>query len=99
MVPINVHHDKALHIANTLGCQVSGMPFTYLGLPLGTTRSSVEEYMPILNRIEKRMMGINRFLDYSGKLIMVNSVISVMPTFYMCTIKVHVSVIEQIDKY
>jgi hypothetical protein len=41
----------ALHLANTIGCQVAEMPFTYLGLPVGTTRPTVDEFAPFLNRI------------------------------------------------
>jgi hypothetical protein len=82
-----------------INCQVGAMPFTYLGLPLGTTRPSVDEYMPLLNRIEKRMMGIISVLTYVGRLIMVNSVLSALTTFYLWTLKVPVSILHQIDKY
>jgi hypothetical protein len=34
----------ALHLMNTIGCQVAQMPFTYLDLPLGTSRPSVEDF-------------------------------------------------------
>ena len=38
LIPINVESSKANDLADILGCQVGVMPFTYLGLPLGTTR-------------------------------------------------------------
>jgi hypothetical protein len=53
LVPINISEEKVIHLANTIGCQVAKMPFTYLGLPLGATRPSVENLMPFLNKIEK----------------------------------------------
>lgn len=99
LVPLNMDHDRALHLAATMGCQVGTMPFTYLGLPLGTTKPTVNEFLPILTRIEKRLMGINKMLSYDGRLLMVNSVLSSLPTFYMCTLHLPASVIEQIDKY
>lgn len=34
LVPINMSNERASHLANTFGCQVGSMPFTYLGLPL-----------------------------------------------------------------
>jgi hypothetical protein len=46
-------------LAVVLDCQVGSMPLTYLGLPLGTTRPSVDDFLPLLNIIEKRMMGIS----------------------------------------
>jgi hypothetical protein len=63
------------------------MPFTYLGLPLGTTKPSVQDLTPLLNRVERRLGGISRFLSYDGRLIVVNSVLSALPTLYMCSLK------------
>jgi mannosylglycoprotein endo-beta-mannosidase len=99
IVPINVHPDKTAFLAQVLGCQVGKMPFTYLGLPLGTTRPSVQDYLPLVSRIERRLMGITPLLSYAGRLTLVNSVLSAMPKFYLCTLKIHITVIEQIDIY
>ena len=60
---INVHDSKAIHLANTLGCNVGTMPFTYLGLPLGTTRPSIQDFTPLLYRIESILAGISIFLS------------------------------------
>lgn len=88
LVPINLSNDRALHLANTFGCQLGTMPFTYLGLPLGTTKPSIQEFSPLLTRIERRLSGISKFLPYDGRLIMVNSVLSALPNFYMCSLKI-----------
>jgi hypothetical protein len=55
--------------------------------------------MPILTRLERHLMGITRFLSYAGRLVLVNSVYSAMPTFYLCTLKLPSEIIYQIDKY
>jgi hypothetical protein len=78
---------------------VAEMSFTYLGLPLGTTRPVVEDFLPFLNRIERRMLGLNRLLSYQGRLIIVNSILSALPTFYMCSLKMPTSILDQADKY
>jgi hypothetical protein len=44
-------------------------------------------------------MGISRHLSYGGRLILVNSVTSALPTYYMCSLKQSVELIDQIDKY
>lgn len=74
--------DRAGHLAATMGCKVGVMPFTYLGLPLGTTKPTIDEFLPVLTRIEERMMGINNLL-YSRRLLMVNSILTALPTVYM----------------
>jgi hypothetical protein len=89
LVPINIDEYRALHLPQTMGYQVGAMPFTYLGFLLGTTRASAEEFLPLLQRIEQRMMGMSKLLTYQGRLT----------TFFMCGLKVPVSISEQIDKY
>lgn len=97
LVPINVDESKWSDLTDALGCQLGTMPFTYLGLPLGTTRPSVQEFMPILTRMEKRLMGISRLLTYAGRLVLVNSVFSALPTFFMCSLKIPIQILDQID--
>jgi hypothetical protein len=41
LVAINIPEARTLHLAYTFGCKVGNMPFTYLGLPLGTTKPSL----------------------------------------------------------
>ena len=38
MVPINISEHKLNLLANTFGCSIGSLPFTYLGLPLSTTK-------------------------------------------------------------
>lgn len=69
LVPINVEESRLQSLTNALGCQLGSLPFTYLGLPLGTTRPSVQDLSPILTRMEKHLMGISRHLSFVGRLI------------------------------
>jgi len=80
-----------------MDCQIGTMPFTYLGLPLCTTRSAADDFIPILTRMEKYLMGITIFLSYAGRLVLVNSIYSSMPTFYLCTLKLPKKILQQID--
>lgn len=99
LVPINVNPEHTQHLANTFGCKVECMPFTYLGLPLGTTRPSIQDFNPLMCRIERRISGFSRMLSYQGRLILVNSVLSALPTFYMCSLQIPPETIKQIDRY
>jgi hypothetical protein len=99
LVPINVAEDKWHILTNALGCQLASLPFTYLGLPLGTTRPSVQKSSPIMTRLEKHLMGISRFLTHTRRLILVYSIISAFPTFYIFSLKLPVGIMDQIDKY
>lgn len=99
LVPINIEMDKAASLAKAFGCMVGAFPFTYLGLPLGLTKPQVKDYAPLICRIERRLSASSQFLSYAGRLQLVNSVISSLPTYYMCSLKLPVTVIEIIDKH
>ena len=86
LVPINIDQEKAGSLANAFGCTVGSFPFTYLGLPLGLTKPQVKDYAPLICRIERKLSANSQFLSYAGRLQLVNSVISSLPTYYMCSL-------------
>ena len=68
MVPINVHPDRMQVLASVFGCSIGSMPFTYLGLPMGTTKPKMEDLSPIMDRMERRLNACSSLLSYSGRL-------------------------------
>ena len=65
MIPINVSHSKMLDLANVFGCQVGSLPFTYLGLPMGTTKPRMEDLTPMMDKVERRLSVCSSLLSYS----------------------------------
>jgi hypothetical protein len=63
------------------------LPFTYLGLPLGHSKPSNVDCLPLSIKVPW------------GKLQLVKSVLSSPPTFYMCSIKMPMDILNKIDKY
>jgi hypothetical protein len=98
LVPINLTPEKAEIMAGTLGCKIQTMLFTYLGLPMGSTKPKVEHFAPLMNRAERQLTSMSSLLTYAGKLQLVNSVLSSLPTFYMCSASLPVAVHEYFDK-
>ena len=80
MVPINVTTEKMEILSQTFGCSIGTLPFTYLGLPLGTTKPKMEDLTPMMDRVERSLSGCNTWLSYSGRLQMINSAISPIVT-------------------
>jgi hypothetical protein len=97
--PINVETGKMENLASTFGCQIGCFPFTYLDLPMGLTKPKVEHFIPLVQRIERRLVSTSNFLTQAGRLEMVNAVLSALPSFYMSKLKLPSSVVRQIDKY
>jgi len=98
MYPIHITQEKLSHLAAMFGCDVGSMPFTYLGLPMGTTKPKFEDLTPMMDRVERRLSACSTWLSYSGRLEMVNSMITPITTYAMCTIKLPKGVIDNIDR-
>lgn len=79
MYPINVTQDKLNLLANTFRCDIGTMPFTYLGLPMGTTKPRMEDLSPIMDRVETRLSACSTWLSYSGRLEMLSPPLQPMP--------------------
>ena len=98
MLPINVSPEKMEHLAQTFGCAIGTLPFTYLGLPMGTTKPKMEDLTLMMNRVERRLSGCATWLSYIGRLQMINTSITPIVTYALCTIKLPRGVIDNIDR-
>jgi hypothetical protein len=99
LLPINIGNEEASQLAATFGCQVSSFLFTYLGLPMGTTKPQVKHYLPLMNTVERRRITATAaWLSMTGRLTLVNSCLSSLPTYAMCTLQLPITVINIIDR-
>jgi hypothetical protein len=94
IIPIYVNDEKI----KILDCKIGSLPFTYLGLPLGISQPRLQDCLPLISRVQKRLSSITRLLSLRGKLQMVSFVLSSLPRYYMCFIRIPIGVIKQIDK-
>jgi hypothetical protein len=72
LVPLNMSPHKDELMAGIIGCNIQGMSFTYLGLPMGITKPRVEHFAPLMNRVERQLTSICSMLTQAGKLQLVN---------------------------
>jgi hypothetical protein len=89
--PLNVEPGKMEILARTFDCQI--------GLPMGPFKPKTEDFLPLVQRIERRLLSTSMVLNHAGRLEMVNSVLSALPTYYMENLKLPPSIYKQIDKY
>ncbi|XP_073358285.1 uncharacterized protein [Aegilops tauschii subsp. strangulata] len=47
LITVNTAADTTSRLAQVFGCSIGAMPFTYLGLPMGTARPTVTDLMPL----------------------------------------------------
>lgn len=52
ILPINVSREKMSILVNTFDFQIGEMPFTYLGLLIGTTKPCMEDLTPLMDIVK-----------------------------------------------
>lgn len=80
MVPINISTERCQELVEVFGCKVEHMPFTYLGLPMGTTRPSVDDLTPMVTKVDKRLAFISNLLSHCSRLLLLNLSCLLCPT-------------------
>jgi hypothetical protein len=97
--PINVPQERLNHLAATFHYSACSLPFTYLGLHLSMNKPTVQDCLPMVNKVERRLVSTSLLLSQGAKLQLVNSIMSSLATFYLYSRKVPISILNQIEKY
>jgi hypothetical protein len=98
IIPINVDEASIAELARVFGCQIGKMPFAYLGLPVGTTRPKMIDFMPMVNCMERRMSASSSFLNQGERLQYLNSALSSMPIFYLSSLAIPPGILKQLER-
>ena len=98
MIPINLEASTTTNLARVFGCGVGSMPFTYLGLPLGTSKPTILDLMPLVFSVERRLTPTIAMMSYGGKLSWLNATITLLLIYAMCTLKFSTKLLEMLDK-
>jgi hypothetical protein len=59
---------------------------------------SIRDLSPLTDRVEIRLSAITSFLSYGDRLVLVNSVLSSLPTYFMLSLRLPPGIIEVIDR-
>ena len=75
-------------LANILQCRVGSLPMIYFGMPLGTLYKTTSIWNPILERMEKKLLGWKRlYLSKDGRLTLYFSCYSFFNNTFFLLIK------------
>ena len=95
LVPINMTEQESGALAAKFGYAVGSVPSTYMGLPLRMSKPKIVEFFALGSKIS----NTSTLFSQARRLQLTDSVFSALPTFYMCTFKLHKTMIKQVDKY
>ena len=98
MVPVGEVGNITL-LADFLDCRVGALPLTYLGMPLGASYKAVSVWDPIIEKMERMLAGWKKlYLSKGGRLTLLKSMLSSLPTYFLSLFTIPVSVAHRIEK-
>ena len=85
-------------LANILCCRVGSLPMKYLGMPLSTPYKVASIWNPILEKMEKKLPSWKRlYLSKGGRLTLLKSTLSSLPTYYLSLFTIPVAVADKLE--
>ena len=82
-----------------LGCSKAYFPISYLGLPLHFRKASYNDWVVALDKIIAKLESWKTwYLSLGGRLTLLNSVLSTIPTYYLSILHLPVRVEKEIDR-
>jgi hypothetical protein len=98
LIPINVSQELTDSLAAEFGCQIGQMPFTYLGLSLRTTKPRMNDLMPLVCRLERKLSSSSSFLPQGARLQFINFALTSLPLHFLCTLSLPLGITKQFDR-
>jgi hypothetical protein len=81
---VNVDGSLLTEAAKFLNCKLGILPFIYLGLLVGANPRKESTWKPVIDLLKNRLNAWqNRFVSLGGRVVLINSVLASIPTFYM----------------
>ena len=78
--------------------QKGRLPCLYLGLPIGGDPRKLQFWYPLVDRIRERLSGLKcKNLSLGGRLVLLKSVMSFVPVYFLCFFKAPSSIISSLD--
>jgi hypothetical protein len=91
--------DDVEGLAQLLGCRVTSLPMTYLGLPLGVSYKAVSIWNGVIEKMERWLVGWKRvYLLKGGWLSLLLNTFFNRITYYLSLFPILVGVANQLEK-
>jgi hypothetical protein len=99
LVGVNVSNNFMEMASRFLNCRIGRTPFKYLGLPVGANPRRLATWYPMIEVLKNRLNSWgNRYLSLGGRIVLLNSVLSAIPIFYLSIMKMPVKVWKEVVK-
>jgi len=95
---VNISASWLSAAAVLMNCRRGIIPFVYLGLPIGGDSRKISFWKPVIDRIISRLSSWNhKFLSFGGRLVLLKSVLSSLPVYFLSFFKTPTGIISSIE--
>ena len=99
LVPIHMTDNITQECVQVLGCRQESFPEPYLGLPLSVNKLPMSAYTPYIQKTDRYLSTWQAgLLNTMGRAVMVNSVLDSQLVYFMSSLQLPPSVIDQLDR-
>jgi hypothetical protein len=99
LVPIHVSEQVVDSCVNILGCRREGFPQPYLGLPLSVNKLPMSAFNPYIQKVDRYLGSWQaNLLNPMGRTVLINSVLDSLLVYFLSSLQLPPSVIQQMDK-
>jgi hypothetical protein len=98
LVGINVESSWLEDAEDALNCNLGGLPFRYLGLPIGADPKKLKTWDPVNNFVRQRISSWkNRYLSMESRLVLLKSVMTALLIYFLSFFKAPPGIISLIE--
>ncbi|GKA19420.1 RNA-directed DNA polymerase, eukaryota, reverse transcriptase zinc-binding domain protein [Tanacetum coccineum] len=95
---VGVSSDDIESMAAGTGCSASNLPFSYLGLPIGSNINRIANWNSLIERFKIRLSGWKEnVLSLGGRLTLIKSVFGNLGIYYFSIFKVPEAVLKTLE--
>lgn len=82
-----------------LGCELSSIPFSFLGIPVGENMNRRRAWRPIIDKFQDKLTTWKaKSLSFGGKVTLAKAVLGNLPTYFMSIFAVPKGVIDTLER-
>nr|GEX73688.1 putative RNA-directed DNA polymerase, eukaryota, reverse transcriptase zinc-binding domain protein [Tanacetum cinerariifolium] len=95
---VGVSLNEINSMAANTRCTTGSLPFTYLGLPIGSNMSCVVHWQVLIDRFKSRLSGWKaNLLSIGGRLTLIKSMLGSLRIYYLSTFKAPETVLKSLE--
>ena len=99
VIMVSQDPQKTLYFSETFNCAMGDWPIKYLGVPVSGSRIKVANWLPLDEKLLKRLDGWKGgALSMGGRLTLINSSLSSIPTYSMSLYLLPKIIVKRMDR-